>query len=80
MYTHYIQLCEVLGKQAAAKGNQAGGAIITRNDKIVSESAEAVSSKNDIICYAEMEAIRQAVQQLETNDLSDCVLYSTHEP
>lgn len=82
MNTHklYINLCEVLGKQAAAKGNSPVGAIITRDNKIVSEAREEAFSKNDITCHAEIEAIRQAVQQLKTNDMSDCVLYSTHEP
>lgn len=80
VHKHYINLCEVLGKQTAKKGNSPVGAIITTDNKIVSEAGEAVVSKNDITCHAEIEAIKQAVRQLKTNDLSDCVLYSTHEP
>lgn len=79
-HRHIIQLCEALAKQAAEKGNQPVGAIITKNNEIVSEAEEAVATKNDITCHAEMEAMRMAVQHLKTNDLSGCVLYSTHEP
>ncbi|HEY9363470.1 MAG TPA: nucleoside deaminase, partial [Chitinophagaceae bacterium] len=31
-------------------------------------------------CHAEIEAIRLAIKNLNTNDLSDCVMYTTHEP
>ena len=79
--THYfIVRCLALGKQAAEKGNSAVGALIVKEDSIISEAEEAVKTKNDITCHAEMEAIRQAVKTLMTNDLSDCILYSTHEP
>lgn len=77
---YYLQHCLVLAKQAAEKGNSGVGAIIVKNEKIISEAEEAVNTKNDISCHAEMEAIRCAVKKLHTNDLSDCILYTTHEP
>jgi|SRR5665647_625167 len=77
---YYIQRCEVLGKEAAAKGNPPVGAIVTKDDEIISEAAEAGKSKNDITCHAELEAIRIAAKRMNTNDLSGCVIYSTHEP
>lgn len=76
----YIQRCLTLSKQAAEKGNNNVGALIVKSDQIISEAEEAVKTKNDITCHAEMEAIRYAVKNLMTNDLSDCILYSTHEP
>lgn len=79
--THYfIERCLALGKQAAEKGNSAVGALIVKEDSIISGAEEAVKTKNDITCHAEMEAIRQAVKTLMTSDLSDCILYTTHEP
>jgi len=77
---YYIQRCEVLGKEAATKGDAPVGAVITQHDEIISEAMEAAKNKNDVTCHAELEAIRLAVKKLKTNDLSDCVLYSTHEP
>jgi tRNA(adenine34) deaminase len=77
---YYIQRCEVLGKEAATKGDAPVGAVITQHDEIISEAMEAAKNKNDVTCHAELEAIRSAVKKLKTNDLSDCVIYSTHEP
>lgn len=76
----YIDRCKQLAEMAASKGNSAVGAVITNNNVIVSEAEEAAKSKNDVTCHAEMEAIRTAVKNLGTNNLSGCVLYSTHEP
>lgn len=77
---YYLQRSSTLAKQAAEKGNSGAGAIIVKDGVIISEAEEAVKTKNDISCHAEMEAIRQAVKNLNTNDLSDCILYTTHEP
>lgn len=77
---YYLQRCLVLAKAAAEKGNSPVGAVIVKDDDIISEAEEAVKTKNDISCHAEMEAIRQAVKNLHTNDLSACILYTTHEP
>ena len=41
---------------------------------------KAVSTKKDITCHAELEAIRIAVHKLGTINLYGCILYSTHEP
>lgn len=77
---YYLHRCLVLAKQAAEKGNSAVGAIVVKDDEIIREAEEAVKTKNDISCHAEMEAIRIAVKHLNTNDLSNCILYTTHEP
>ena len=68
-----------MSKQAEEKGNTAVGAVVVKDDEIVSEAEEAVNTKNDITCHAELEAIRIAVNKPGIN-LSDCILYSTHEP
>jgi tRNA(Arg) A34 adenosine deaminase TadA len=77
---YYMHLCEILGKAAAEKGNPPVGTIIIKDDEIISEAEEAGKSKNDITCHAEIEAIRMAVKKRNTNDLSDCILFTTHEP
>ena len=77
---YYLERCKQLAVQASTKGNAAVGAVITKDDVIISEAEEAAKSKNDITCHAEIEAIRVAVKKLGTNNLSGCVLYSTHEP
>jgi len=76
----YMNLCEELADAAAKKGNSAVGAIIVKDDVIISQAEEAGKSKNDLTCHAEMEAIRIALRKLTTPDLSGCILYTTHEP
>jgi tRNA(adenine34) deaminase len=76
----YMRRCAALGRCAAAEGNSPVGSLIVRGDEIISEAGEADRSKNDVTCHAEIEAIRGAVKKLKTNDLSDCTMYSTHEP
>jgi tRNA(adenine34) deaminase len=77
---YYIKRCELLAAEAAAKGDAPVGSVIIKNDEIIGEATEAAKYKNDITCHAELEAIRLAVKKLKPNDLSDCILYSTHEP
>jgi len=77
---YYLRRCLALAKQAAEKGNSSVGAVVVKDGEIISEGEEAVKTKNDISCHAEMEALRQAVKNLNTNDLSACILYTTHEP
>lgn len=77
---YYMQRCAVLANAAAAKGESPVGAVIVKDDTLISEAMEAGKSKNDITCHAEIEAIRSAVAKLKTNDLSDCTLFTTHEP
>ncbi|HEU4634378.1 MAG TPA: nucleoside deaminase [Flavisolibacter sp.] len=76
----YIKRCEFLARQAAAIGEAPVGAVIIKKDEIISEAIEASKFKNDVTCHAELEAIRLAVKKLGTTDLSDCTMYSTHEP
>lgn len=77
---YYMRLCEKLAVGAAEKGNPPVGAMIVKDDKILSEAEEAGRSKNDITCHAEIEAVRIAVRKLKSTDLSECVLFTTHEP
>ena len=76
----YMKRCEVLATEAAEEGNAPVGALIVKRGEVVCEAREAANTKNDITCHAEIEAIRLAVKQLHTRDLSDCTIYTTHEP
>lgn len=75
-----LERCKALGRAAGEKGNPPVGAVLVKNNEIFSEAAEVTRSKNDITCHAEIEAIRIAVKKTGNNDLSDCTLFTTHEP
>lgn len=79
-YNLYLDRCKELGDQAAALGEPPVGCVIVKDGTIVGEGREAVKSNRDVTNHAEIEAIRDAVQKLDTIDLSDCTLVTTHEP
>ena len=63
--------------EAANIGDQAYGAVVVRDGRIVGQSASHVVIHSDLTAHAEMEAIRDAARRLGSRDLSDCTLYSS---
>ena len=56
------------------------GAVIVKNGKIVGIGNNKVLLKNDPTAHAEITAIRDACKNLNTYDLTGCIIYSTSEP
>ncbi len=56
------------------------GAVITKGDKIIAESYNKASEKNDCTQHAELRAIQKACNNLNSKDLNGCVLYTSCEP
>lgn len=57
------------------------GAIITdENGNVVATGHNTVLKSKDPTAHAEINAIREACQKLNTKDLSNCIIYSTCEP
>jgi len=56
------------------------GAVVVMNDKIIASAHNTVMQDNDPTAHAEINAIRQASKILNTNDLSECILYVNAEP
>ena len=56
------------------------GAVIVKNDKIISKAHNTVVNSNDPTAHAEINAIRLACQKLKTHDLSGCKIYTSCEP
>lgn len=56
------------------------GAVIVKDQVIVGEGWNKVTSNNDPTAHAEVEAIRTACQSLKTFDLSGCEIYTSCEP
>jgi tRNA(adenine34) deaminase len=78
--TMYMRRCLELAEIAALAGDTAVGSVIVRGEEIVGEGVERTRAARDPSAHAEVEAIRQACQHLDTLDLSGCTLYSTVEP
>ena len=56
------------------------GAVVVRDGKIVAVAGNCVTSTNDPTAHAEVVAIREACQTLETFDLSECEIFASCEP
>lgn len=56
------------------------GCVIVKNGKIIGKGHNRVLLKKDPTCHGEMEAIRDACNNLDSHDLSGAVLYTTAEP
>jgi len=68
-----------LEKSLAEEGGPFG-AVIVKDDKIISRGWNQVLLRNDPTCHAEMVAIRSACEVLQTYDLSGCSIYVNCEP
>jgi tRNA(Arg) A34 adenosine deaminase TadA len=56
------------------------GSVIVKDDKIIAEGFNKVTSTNDPTAHGEIVAIRKACKSLNNFNLSGCELYSTCEP
>jgi tRNA(adenine34) deaminase len=69
-----------LAQLAADAGEVPVGAVITREDAIIAEAANAMRGTNDPTAHAEMVAIRAAAERLGSSRLDGCTLWVTLEP
>lgn len=61
-------------------GGEPFGAVIVKDDIIVSEGVNELHHTYDISGHAEMIAIRKLQQELQTHDLSGFIMYASGEP
>lgn len=56
------------------------GAVVVKDNKIISEAGNRVVLNSDPTAHAEILAIRTAASSLKTHELDECTLYSSCEP
>ena len=56
------------------------GAVIVKDDVIIAEGHNKVTSTNDPTAHAEIVVIREACQKLNSFQLTDCFIYTSCEP
>jgi guanine deaminase len=78
--TKYMRMAIDLANQNILNGGGPFGAILVRNDEVIGAGANQVTNRNDPTAHAEILAIREASQNLNNYNLSDCTLYTTCEP
>jgi len=66
--------------EAVRAGDQAYGAVVVKDGRIIGFGPSRVVAKKDGAAHAEREAIREAQARLGRSDLSGCLLYSSSRP
>jgi tRNA(adenine34) deaminase len=79
-HEYFMQSCIALALIARQRGDSPVGSVIVYEGKIIGEGIEGGKTCQDITFHAEIEAIRRATVFLQSQDLSACIMYTTHEP
>ena len=69
-----------LSIESVNNGTGPFGAVIVKDDQIISEGFNTVTLANDPTSHAEIVAIRSACKILNNFSLENCILYTTCEP
>lgn len=56
------------------------GAVVVKNNEIIAEGFNKVTSTNDPTAHAEIVAIKEACKKLGSFQLDDCIIYTSCEP
>lgn len=76
-----LRAIELAVDNALSGNGRAFGAVVADKDgRIIGEGVNSFVERYDPIAHAEVMAIRQACEKLESGDLSDCALYCSYEP
>ncbi len=75
----FIDIAIEEAKTSLKEGNSGFGAVITKDNDIISKAHDTDKTSSDPTAHAEMTAIRQAAL-INKGDFSGCTLVSTHEP
>ena len=80
MKSEFMKRAIELSVESVNKGGGPFGSVIVKDNKIVAEGSNKVTSSNDPTAHGEIVAIREACKKLNNFNLSGCILYSTCEP
>jgi len=80
MMDKFMRRAVELSAENVRQGGQPFGAVLVKDDEIIAEGVNEVHLKYDVSGHAELLAIREAQEKLQTNDLSGHVMYASGEP
>lgn len=78
--TDYMQIALDLARQAAEAGEVPVGALVVKNDEIISQAYNMREAKTSPSAHAEFLAIEEAAKKLKSWRLEGCTVYVTLEP
>lgn len=76
----FMQRAIALAREGKEGNGGAFGAVIVKNNTIVTEVYNTVKQNQDCTQHAELAAIQQACKVLKSANLSECILYTSCEP
>jgi tRNA(Arg) A34 adenosine deaminase TadA len=79
-HQEFVDAAYRMRDEAVRAGDQAFGAVVVKDRRIIGFGPSRVVLRNDMTAHAEREAMREAQARLGTHDLSGAVLYSTSRP
>ena len=80
MKNEFMKRAIELSIESINRGGGPFGCVIVKNDKIISEGSNKVTSSNDPTAHGEIVAIREACKKINNFSLNGSELYSTCEP
>jgi tRNA(Arg) A34 adenosine deaminase TadA len=75
-----MRLALAKGREGVDKGQLPFGAVIVKDEEVVSSAHNSIIEDGSIISHAETNAIINACHKLGSLDLAGCTLYATCEP
>ena len=79
MKNEFMKRAIQLSINSVKNGGGPFGAVIVKNDKIIAEGSNKVTSTNDPTAHGEIVAIREACKKLNDFNLNGCKIFSTAE-
>lgn len=76
----YMEMAAHLSFDNIDRGGGPFGAVIVRDNEILSTGVNSVTNDNDPTAHAEVNAIRNACKAVGNFKLNDCIVYSSCEP
>ena len=80
MKNEFMKRAIELSVEGINKGGGPFGSVIIKDNKIIAEGSNKVTSSKDPTAHGEIVAIRNACKKLNNFNLKGCELYSTCEP
>ena len=80
MKNEFMSRAIELSVESVNNGGGPFGCVIVKDNKIISEGSNKVTSTNDPTAHGEIVAIREACKKLNDFSLTGCELYSNCEP
>jgi tRNA(Arg) A34 adenosine deaminase TadA len=79
-HQEFIEAAFRMKDEAVRAGDQAFGAVVVKDRRIIGFGPSRVVLRKDWTAHAEREAMREAQARLGSSDLRGCLLYSTSRP